>query len=115
MSTSGSVIISGAVALRIEFHASSWLESCCDRLKILTGTGSLVTTKTGSGWATGCLEVPGQEVRWQFTTDSSVTGWGWYFSVYPVMASTGGTQVFKNKKIFSKYYFSGKKISVKYF
>jgi hypothetical protein len=44
-----------------------------------------------------------------------VTGWGWYFSVYPVMASTGGTQVFKNKKIFQNIIFLERKSLSKIF
>lgn len=31
--------------------------------------------------------VPGNELRWRFTSDGSVNGWGWRFTVYPVVSA----------------------------
>jgi E3 ubiquitin-protein ligase HERC2 len=96
MSISGSVKIPGAVALRVEFHPSCWTEQGYDMFYLLNAAGSVVTTRWGGGWGTACPEVPGQELRWRFTSDNIITGWGWYFTVHPVMPSTGGLQVFQN-------------------
>lgn len=35
------------------------------------------------------LRVPGEEIKWKFNSDGSVNGWGWKFTVYPVMPATG--------------------------
>lgn len=29
----------------------------------------------------------GDELRWRFTSDGSVNGWGWRFTAHPVMQS----------------------------
>lgn len=31
--------------------------------------------------------VSGNELRWRFTSDGSVNGWGWRFTVYPVISA----------------------------
>lgn len=33
----------------------------------------------------------GDELRWKFSSDGSVNGWGWRFTVYPVMDHDGPT------------------------
>lgn len=34
----------------------------------------------------------GDELKWKFNSDSSVNGWGWRFTVYPVIGG-GGSRV----------------------
>lgn len=31
--------------------------------------------------------ISGDELRWRFTSDSSVNGWGWRFTVHPILPS----------------------------
>ena len=31
----------------------------------------------------------GDELKWKFNSDGSVNGWGWRFTVYPVMPAAG--------------------------
>ena len=31
----------------------------------------------------------GDELKWKFNSDGSVNGWGWRFTVYPIMPAAG--------------------------
>lgn len=31
------------------------------------------------------MHISGNELRWKFISDGSVNGWGWRFTVYPIM------------------------------
>ena len=33
------------------------------------------------------MALQGNELRWRFTSDGSVNGWGWRFTVYPVISA----------------------------
>lgn len=44
----------------------------------------------------------GDELRWTFTSDSSVNGWGWRFTVYPVMSSHGLSEIGSDRAILSQ-------------
>ena len=33
--------------------------------------------------------VVGDELKWKFNSDGSVNGWGWRFTVYPIMPAAG--------------------------
>lgn len=35
------------------------------------------------------LRIPGDELKWKFISDGSVNGWGWRFTVYPIMPAAG--------------------------
>lgn len=41
-------------------------------------------------------------MRWTFTTDSSVNGWGWRFTVYPVMSGQGLNELGSDRAILSQ-------------
>lgn len=41
-----------------------------------------------SDWSSE-LRIPGDELKWKFTSDGSVNGWGWRFTVYPIMPAAG--------------------------
>lgn len=43
-----------------------------------------------SDWSSE-LRIPGDELKWKFTSDGSVNGWGWRFTVYPIMPAAGET------------------------
>lgn len=41
-----------------------------------------------SDWSSE-LRIPGDELKWKFISDGSVNGWGWRFTVYPIMPVAG--------------------------
>lgn len=51
----------------------------------------LVPTPLGREWSdwSSELRIPGDELKWKFTSDGSVNGWGWRFTVYPIMPAAG--------------------------
>ncbi|GFT97548.1 e3 ubiquitin-protein ligase HERC2 [Nephila pilipes] len=81
------VKIPGAVYLRVEFDRQCSTERRHDPLTILDGTGKIIVIRSGREWPEWCtdLHIPGNELRWKFVSDGSVNGWGWRFTVYPIM------------------------------
>lgn len=49
-----------------------------------------VTGREWSDWSSE-LRIPGDELKWKFISDGSVNGWGWRFTVYPIMPAAGRT------------------------
>nr|XP_022903495.1 E3 ubiquitin-protein ligase HERC2 isoform X1 [Onthophagus taurus] len=100
----GHVKIPGADALRIEFDRRCSTEKRHDPLTIVDGTGKLVATKSGREWSdwSGDLNIPGDEIRWSFTSDSTVNGWGWRFTVYPIVANTNPKELGCDRAILSQ-------------
>lgn len=47
-----------------------------------------VSGREWSDWSSE-LRIPGDELKWKFTSDGSVNGWGWRFTVYPIMPAAG--------------------------
>uniref|UniRef100_A0A3B3D0M2 E3 ubiquitin-protein ligase HERC2 n=1 Tax=Oryzias melastigma TaxID=30732 RepID=A0A3B3D0M2_ORYME len=84
-STSGTVKIP-AEGLRIEFDRQSSTERRHDPLTIMDGANRIVSVRSRewSDWSSE-LRIPGDELKWKFTSDGSVNGWGWRFTVYPIM------------------------------
>ena len=87
----GNVRIPGAEALRIEFDRQCSTERRHDPLTIMDGTGRIVSIRSGREWSDWApeLRVNGDELKWKFNSDGSVNGWGWKFTVYPVMPASG--------------------------
>ncbi|XP_058836150.1 probable E3 ubiquitin-protein ligase HERC2 isoform X2 [Topomyia yanbarensis] len=83
----GHVKIPGADSLRIEFDSQCSTERRNDPLIIIDGAGRVVATRSGREWAQWAPEIriPGDEMRWKFTSDNSVNGWGWRFFVHAIM------------------------------
>uniref|UniRef100_T1GKR3 RCC1-like domain-containing protein n=1 Tax=Megaselia scalaris TaxID=36166 RepID=T1GKR3_MEGSC len=81
----GHVRIPGAEALRLEFDTNCSTEKRNDPLVIFDGAGRIVATRSGRELAqwTPEIRIPGDEMRWKFTSDSSVNGWGWKFWIRP--------------------------------
>ena len=48
------------------------------------------------------LRVPGEELRWKFTSDGSVNGWGWLFTVYPIMPAAAPLDMLSDRTILSR-------------
>lgn len=82
----GHVRIPHAEALRLEFDPQCSTEKRNDPLIIMDGTGRVIATRSGREFAQWAPEIriPGEEMRWKFTSDSSVNGWGWKFWVHAI-------------------------------
>ena len=48
------------------------------------------------------LRVTGDELRWKFTSDGSVNGWGWRFVVYPIMPSSAPLSMMSDRTVLSR-------------
>lgn len=44
----------------------------------------------------------GEELRWKFTSDGSVNGWGWCFTVYPIMPAAAPMDMLSDRTILSR-------------
>ncbi|KAL3277032.1 hypothetical protein HHI36_012394 [Cryptolaemus montrouzieri] len=100
----GHVRLPGADALRVEFDCRCSTERRHDPLTITDGTGRIVATRSGrerSEWSSE-LRIPGDELRWTFTSDSSVNGWGWRFTVYPVTSNHGTRELGSDRAVLSQ-------------
>ncbi|XP_044756400.1 E3 ubiquitin-protein ligase HERC2 [Coccinella septempunctata] len=100
----GHVRLPGADALRVEFDCRCSTERRHDPLTITDGTGRIVATRSGrerAEWSSE-LRIPGDELRWTFTSDSSVNGWGWKFTVYPVTSNHGTKELGSDRAVLSQ-------------
>nr|XP_032812660.1 E3 ubiquitin-protein ligase HERC2 isoform X4 [Petromyzon marinus] len=90
-SSSGTVRIPGAEGLRVEFDRQCSTERRHDPLTLMDGGSRVVSVRSGREWSdwSSELRIPGDELKWKFTSDGSVNGWGWRFTVYPIMPATG--------------------------
>ncbi|RVE43952.1 hypothetical protein evm_011384 [Chilo suppressalis] len=87
------VKIPGASSLRVTFEQGCSTERRNDPLTISDATGRVLTTRSGrepSDWSQEII-VAGDELRWRFTSDSSVNGWGWRFTAHPILPSHSNT------------------------
>lgn len=48
------------------------------------------------------LRIQGDEIRWKFTSDGSVNGWGWYFTVYPIMPAAAPMDMLSDRTVLSR-------------
>jgi len=48
------------------------------------------------------LRVTGDELRWKFTSDGSVNGWGWRFVVYPIMPTAAPLSMMSDRTVLSR-------------
>ncbi|XP_020288916.1 E3 ubiquitin-protein ligase HERC2 isoform X1 [Pseudomyrmex gracilis] len=100
----GHVKIPGAEALRVEFDRQCSTEKRHDPLTIMDGSGRLVAVRSGKEWTDWGPEITiqGDELRWRFCSDGSVTGWGWKFTVYPIPAKTGPFELESDRAVLSQ-------------
>ncbi|XP_052077229.1 E3 ubiquitin-protein ligase HERC2-like isoform X2 [Mytilus californianus] len=103
-SLTGHVKIPGAEALRVEFDRRCSTERRHDPLTIMDGSGHTVSVRSGREWTDWSqeLRIPGDELRWKFTSDGSVNGWGWCFTVYPIMPSATPMDILSDRTILSR-------------
>ncbi|XP_022244118.1 E3 ubiquitin-protein ligase HERC2-like isoform X2 [Limulus polyphemus] len=100
----GHVKISGAESLRVEFDRQCSTERRHDPLTIMDGSGKVVAVKSGREWSDWSTElhVPGSELRWKFCSDGSVNGWGWRFTVYPIMPPNSDKELLSDRSVLSQ-------------
>ena len=100
----GHVRIPGAESLRIEFDRQCSTERRHDPLTIMDGTGRIVSIRSGREWTDWSpeLRVNGDELKWKFNSDGSVNGWGWRFTVYPVMPALGPHNTQSDRSVLSR-------------
>lgn len=100
----GNVKIPGAEYLRIEFDPQCSTEKRNDPLIIMDGSGRVVATRSGrefSQWAQE-IRISGDEMRWKFTSDNSVNGWGFRFLVHGIMPASYLQELGSDRKILSQ-------------
>ncbi|XP_076284957.1 E3 ubiquitin-protein ligase HERC2 isoform X1 [Lasioglossum baleicum] len=101
----GHVKIPGAEALRVEFDRRCSTERRHDPLAFMDTNNRVVAVKSGrewSEWANGEIRIPGDELKWRFSSDGSVNGWGWRFTVHPVFASLSGHELVSDRAVLSE-------------
>ncbi|CAH0405793.1 unnamed protein product [Chilo suppressalis] len=99
----GVVKIPGASSLRVTFEQGCSTERRNDPLTISDATGRVLTTRSGrepSDWSQEII-VAGDELRWRFTSDSSVNGWGWRFTAHPILPSHSNTDSGSDRYVLS--------------
>lgn len=102
--TSGVVKITGAEGLRVEFDKQCSTERRHDPLTIMDPTGRIVSVRSGREWPewSSELRLSGDELRWKFTSDSSVNGWGWKFTVYPITPALAPCDVLSDRSLLAR-------------
>ncbi|KAI1241726.1 hypothetical protein IHE44_0005215 [Lamprotornis superbus] len=102
-SSSGTVKIPGAEGLRVEFDRQCSTERRHDPLTIMDGVNRIVSVRSGREWSdwSSELRIPGDELKWKFISDGSVNGWGWRFTVYPIMPAAGPKDLLSDRCILS--------------
>lgn len=100
----GHVKIPGAESLRIDFDPQCSTEKRNDPVIIMDASGRVIATRSGrefANWATE-IRIPGDEMRWKFTSDSSVNGWGFRFLVHAIMPASYLQELGSDRKILSQ-------------
>lgn len=59
---------------------------------------------TGREWSDWSqeLRISGDELKWKFTSDGSVNGWGWRFTVYPIMPAAAPIDMLSDRTVLSR-------------
>ena len=84
---SNTVRMPGAEALMVHFDPKCSTERRHDVLVIKDGGGAVIAVRSGrdtADWAQD-IRVLGDELTWTFKSDGSVNGWGFKFTVQPLM------------------------------
>lgn len=102
--TTGVVKIPGAEGLKVEFDKQCSTERRHDPLTIMDSTGRVVSVRSGRQWSdwSSELRMSGDELRWKFVSDSSVNGWGWRFTVYPIHPAAAPCDVLSDRALQSR-------------
>ena len=84
---SNTVRMPGAEALLVNFDPKCSTERRHDVLVIKDGGGAVIAVRSGrdtADWSQD-IRVVGDELTWTFKSDGSVNGWGFKFTVQPIM------------------------------
>ncbi|XP_050578084.1 E3 ubiquitin-protein ligase HERC2 [Bombus affinis] len=100
----GHVKVPGAEALRVEFDRRCSTERRHDPLTIMDSSNRILAVKSGREWSEWAAEIriSGDELRWRFSSDGSVNGWGWRFTVYPILASLAPHELVSDRAVLSQ-------------
>ncbi|XP_071496413.1 E3 ubiquitin-protein ligase HERC2-like [Diadema antillarum] len=100
----GNVRIPGAEALRVEFDRQCSTERRHDPLTVMDGAGRTVSVRSGREWSdwSAELRIAGDELKWKFTSDGSVNGWGWRMTVFPIMPAAAPKHLLSDRAILSQ-------------
>lgn len=90
--------------MRVEFDRQCSTERRHDPLCIYDGAGRSVANRSGREWSEWSqeLRISGDELRWKFTSDGSVNGWGWRFTVYPIMPLAAPMDMLSDRTVLSR-------------
>ncbi|XP_033632375.1 E3 ubiquitin-protein ligase HERC2-like [Asterias rubens] len=101
---SGHVKIPGAEALRVEFDRQCSTERRHDPLTIMDGAVRTISVRSGREWAdwSAELRIAGEELKWKFTSDGSVNGWGWRFTVFPIMPAAAPKDLLSDRAVLAR-------------
>jgi len=94
----------GAEYLRVEFDRRCSTEKRHDPLTIMDSAGRAISVRSGREWSdwSAELRISGDELIWKFYSDGSVNGWGWRFTVYPIMPKSTAIELLSDRAILSK-------------
>ncbi|XP_048481969.1 probable E3 ubiquitin-protein ligase HERC2 [Plutella xylostella] len=101
---SGVVKIPGASSLRVVFEQGCSTERRNDPLTISDATGRIVASRSGrepNDWAQELI-INGDELRWRFTSDGSVNGWGWRFTAHPILPHNSVAEIGSDRYVLSR-------------
>lgn len=100
----GHVKIPGAEALRVEFDRQCSTEKRHDPLTIMDGSGRVVAVRSGREWTEWAADIrtQGDELRWRFSSDGSVNGWGWRFTVHPILMTLAPYELGSDRAVLSQ-------------
>ena len=88
----------------MEFDRLCSTERRHDPLHIMDGSGRTVSNRSGRDWSDWSqeLRISGDELKWKFTSDGSVNGWGWRFTVYPIMPAAPPMDMLSDRTVLSR-------------
>lgn len=70
----------------------------------MDSVGRTISVRSGREWSdwSAELRISGDELMWKFYSDGSVNGWGWRFTVYPIMPKSTAIELLSDRAILSK-------------
>jgi hypothetical protein len=70
----------------------------------MDSAGRAISVRSGREWSdwSAELRISGDELMWKFYSDGSVNGWGWRFTVYPIMPKSTAIELLSDRAILSK-------------
>ena len=84
-----------------------WIQDSKEKTTLhlnIVPNNKFISIYIGREWSEWCqeLRVPGDQLEWRFTSDGSVNGWGWKFTVHPIMPAEPSLDSYSDRTILSK-------------